>query len=82
MSTSTCEKCGSNRIIRDTPIADFSHGNIKKDLSVYIPKTDRILFNKMVKGELLAHICGSCGHVELTIANPSELWEAYTRSKS
>ncbi len=40
MSESKCKKCNSVKIIENTRITDFSHGNIEKNLSVYIQKTD------------------------------------------
>lgn len=63
-------------------IVDFGHGNAKNDLSVQIKTTDRIAFNTFEKGRLLAQICGSCGKVDLTVANPQNLWEAYLKNKN
>ena len=77
-----CTKCGSNKIISDARIVDYAHGNIKKNLSIYIQKTDNIFFNKFEQVELIAQICGSCGNVELTISNPDAIWEAHIKSKS
>jgi len=77
----TCNKCGSNKIIKEARVVDYGHGNVKKNLSVYIQKTDKVFFNKFEQGELIAQICGSCGDVKFTISNANALWEAYTKSK-
>ncbi|TXD52509.1 MULTISPECIES: hypothetical protein [unclassified Polaribacter] len=76
-----CLKCGSEKIIKNTTITDFSHGNIEKNLSVYIQKTDRAFFNKSVQGEINAQICGDCGNMDLKVKNPKELWKAYLKSQ-
>ena len=82
MEDISCQKCGSNKIIKNATIVDYAHGNAKKNLSIHIKTTDNILFNKFEKGTLKAKICGSCGQVELSVDNPHELWEAYLKNKS
>tara|TARA_B110000240_G_C13508215_1_gene457538 strand:+ start:3556 stop:3804 length:249 start_codon:yes stop_codon:yes gene_type:complete len=81
MNEIKCKICGSIKIIKNTTITDFSHGNIEKNLSIYIQKTDNAFFNKSVKGEIQAQICGDCGNMDLKVRNPKELWEAYLKSK-
>ena len=80
MSEIKCKKCDSNKIIQNAKIADFGHGNVENNLSIYIQDTDRVFFNKSVKGEILAQVCGNCGDLTLKIQNPNELWKAYTKS--
>lgn len=82
MKTETCSKCGSNKIIHNTKIVDFDHGNAKKDLSVQIKTTDNTFFNTFERGQLKADICGSCGHTELSVNKPHELWQAHLKAKS
>jgi len=81
MNETKCKKCDSVKIIRDSKITDFGHANIKKNLSIHIKETDSMFFNKSVKGEILADICGSCGNIDLKISNPKELWDAYLKGK-
>jgi len=81
MSELICRKCGSNKIMEGLSIVDYSHHNEKKELSVQIRTTDRVLLNKYTQGKFLANICGSCGHAELFVANPKDLWDAYLKSK-
>lgn len=72
-----CKKCGSNKLMKDLKITDFGHGNVKKNLSIYIPTTDRAFFNKFERGTINAQVCGSCGNMELSVSNFRELWEAF-----
>ena len=81
MSELICKNCGSNKIMERLSIVDNAHYNEKKELSVQIRTTDRAFMNKYEKGKFLANICGSCGHVELLVANPKDLWEAYLKHK-
>ena len=74
-----CSSCGSNKVINDTRIVDFGHGNSKNDLSVEIKKTDHMFFNKFERGPLNARICCSCGKVELSVDNGQQLWDAYLK---
>ena len=76
-----CSLCNSSKIMNNVSITDFGHGNVKKNLAVYIQKTDRAFFNTSIKGEIKAKICGDCGHIELKIGNPKELWDAYLKNK-
>ena len=76
-----CVKCGPTKVMKNIAIKEFGHSNIPHHLSVKVKKTDRILFNSYAKGKILANICGNCGHMELSVLNPKELWEAYSQKK-
>ena len=39
-----------------------------------------LIFKDRLYGELKADICGDCGHVELRVANPQELYLHYRKS--
>ena len=82
MEQVSCKKCGSNKLMKGLKITDFGHGNAKNDLAIYIPTTDRVLFNKFEKGTINAQVCGSCGDMELSVSNFRELWEVFNRKKS
>ena len=79
MKNKQCAKCDSNKIIDKVTITDMGHYNEKHSLSIQIKTTNRLLFNKSVKSELLASVCCNCGNVELSIDNPDELWDAYLK---
>lgn len=67
----TCKKCGSDKIIQGVNIIDYSHANIKRNLSLEIKKT------KSEKGEILSSICGNCGNLELYVVNYKKIWKIY-----
>ena len=59
----------------------LSHGNMPRNLSISIQKTDRTFFNKFEESDFLAQICCGYGDVQLTINDKEALWEAYKESK-
>lgn len=77
----TCTKCNSNKIIQGVKIIDYSHGNIKRNLSLEIDKTKKLFHKKSVNSEILTDICGNCGNVELNVINYEKLWEIYNDGK-
>ncbi len=38
-----------------------------------------LIFKDRLYGQLLADICGDCGHVELHVLNPKELYRHYRK---
>ena len=39
-----------------------------------------LIFKDRLYGELRANICGDCGHVELRVTNPRELYRHYRKA--
>lgn len=80
--TTDCDICGSDKIIPNVRVFDqgqYSDGKLK--LAVFgVP--DAILFKDRLFGEVKAHVCGDCGHIELRVANPRELYDKYQESLS
>jgi len=74
-----CPKCGSTRVIPNRPIRyKSSDGN----LSVYVDAVpDALIFKERLYRELLADICGDCGHVELAVPNPHDIYSHHLLSK-
>jgi uncharacterized OB-fold protein len=70
----TCPKCGSDKIIPDARLSD--QGFV--DASV-MQRPWAVFFRYPTTVEVMAAICGACGHIELQANNPELLWEAYTR---
>jgi hypothetical protein len=76
-----CAACGSTKIVPNLLVNDqgqYSSGQLQV---VFYTNPDAIFFKGGVYGELTANICGDCGHVQLHVANPSELYEYYLKSK-
>jgi hypothetical protein len=42
---------------------------------------DAFIFRDRVWSEVAASVCGECGHVELSVGNPRDLYEHYRRSQ-
>jgi len=77
---SNCPACGSDKIIPEVRIVDVCEGGLT-DLSVQIcGDPDALIFKDRFYGELKAIICGECGHTELKVTNPRELYKKYQES--
>lgn len=77
-----CPKCGSTKLIPDVRILDqgqYSDGSLKVavDGNPYA-----LVFKDRLYSRLTADVCGQCGHVELKVAEPGDLYEHYLQSKS
>jgi len=76
-----CVRCGSHKIVRNVRVLDqgeASDGNLKV---VIYGDPGALIFKDRLYGRLSADICGRCGHVELHVENPAELYEHYRRSR-
>jgi DNA-directed RNA polymerase subunit RPC12/RpoP len=72
-----CPKCGSSKIIPKARILDqgqHSDGDLKV---VIYGNPEALIFKNRLYGKLTADICGDCGHVELRVENPEELYDHY-----
>ena len=78
---SRCPKCDSEQVIPSVRIVDQSYLN-SFDLAVEVRgNPEALIFKDSHKGLLKAAICGSCGHVQLSVVNPKELWRVYRRAR-
>ena len=76
----SCLKCGSDKLMSNVRIVDHGYLDSKHDLSIEFDKNpDAFILKKPLKGTLLANVCGQCGHVDLSVGNPGELWELYQK---
>lgn len=78
--TDPCHKCGSRRVIPDVTIGDqgqYSDGNLKAHVE---GRPQAFLFRNVERAVLKGNICGECGHVELYVSDPKELFEHYLDS--
>jgi rRNA maturation endonuclease Nob1 len=79
---SRCPACGSQRIIPDVKVVD-KNGSVEDDLRVVFYKSPTsLIFKGRVYSEVRADVCGKCGHVELRIADPEKLYDAYLSARS
>ncbi|MBN2580065.1 MAG: zinc ribbon domain-containing protein [Pirellulales bacterium] len=78
-STLPCPRCGSSQIIPQVRMVDYMHPDGALCAVVY-GNPDAQLFKKGLMGQLAAEICRECGHVELRVENPKELYERYLQA--
>ena len=75
-----CARCGSTKMIRDVTVLDHgdSDGKLK---AVVVGNPDALIFKHRLYGEIRADICGMCGHIELRVANPRQLYRHYQKGR-
>ena len=78
---SECSRCGSTKIIPGLTIADQGEGSDGKVKAVTFGSPQALIFKDRLYGEIKADICGKCGHIELRVTNPRELYEHYQKSR-
>ena len=69
-------------MMRGVTIWDQGDASGGKLLVVIPGNPSAMIFKDRLYGELKADICGDCGHVELRVANPQELYRHYQKSSS
>jgi hypothetical protein len=74
-----CVKCQSEKLIPQARIIDKMGHGIRLGVKVY-ENPEALLFKGTHFGELLARICGDCGHVEIYVENPQDLYSTYSDS--
>jgi hypothetical protein len=79
-----CVRCGSEKIIADVSLEDhYGESGFRSnpvELKVH-GSPGAWVFKDTLSGYLKADVCGECGHVELRVTNPRELYEKYRKSK-
>jgi hypothetical protein len=77
---SVCPRCGSAKMMLGVTVYDQGQGS-QGTLSVVIcGDPSALIFKDRLYGELKADICGDCGHVELRVTNPRELYRHHRKS--
>jgi hypothetical protein len=77
-----CSQCGSVKLIPDARFRDqgeYSNGRLQ---IIVDGQPDAAVFKDSVFGDVVAEICGDCGHIELRAGNPGELYSHYVQSRS
>lgn len=84
MTARTCLRCGSDRIIPNVPMLDrFGFWDFEtKSQQVEVHGNPKAwLFKDTVAGQLVAFICGACGHTELKTQGFLKLYAKYQESQ-
>ena len=78
----TCPKCGSTRIMPEVRVFAQYSANPKSDLFVEAyERPDALIFKHAQRGTVKARVCADCGHTELFVTNPQELWAAHQKAQ-
>jgi hypothetical protein len=78
---SKCSQCGSSEIMYGITVEDQGQHCDGQLRVVVFGDPQALIFKNRLHGRLQADICGQCGHVELRVANPRELYRRYRRSR-
>jgi len=77
-----CPRCGSGKIIPNTPIRDRNEGS-NQSLSAFVDaEPNALIFKERQYSTLLGDICGECGHVELKAQDYRSLYRHYMQSRN
>jgi predicted nucleic-acid-binding Zn-ribbon protein len=78
-----CPDCGAKEIITGVNVEDKHNSFALREVELYVDqKPDAVLFKERIRSALNACVCGRCGHVELHVADPSALWDAYQAARN
>jgi hypothetical protein len=80
----TCLLCGSDKIIPNRPMIDhYGDWGMSSHAQKFNVdgKPNAWFFKESAQGELVADICGECGHVMLRVNNAHELYEKYQQAQ-
>lgn len=78
-SLKACPRCGSTKMMWGVTVCDQDQldGSLK---AVVFGDPSALVFKDRLYGTLKADICGDCGHVELKVSNPGELYRHYRKA--
>ena len=77
---SACLRCGSSKMMSGVTVQDQGEGSNRNLRVVVYGDPSALIFKDCLYGEVKANICGDCGHVELRVANPKELYRHYRKT--
>jgi len=75
-----CPRCGSPKLQRGVTVYDQGDNSDGRLKVVVFGNPGALIFKDRLYGEVKADICGRCGHVELWVTNPSELYRHFRKS--
>ena len=82
VNTSACLRCNSENIVQRVRVkVGVPYGpDIGGISAVIYENPDAMVFKQSHESSLYARICGECGHAELFVENPKELYEGFINS--
>jgi len=76
-----CIACGSSKIIPGLTVVDQGQHSDGKLYTVVYGDPDALIFKDKLHGEMVVDVCGSCGHAQLRVVNPGELYRHWRDSQ-
>jgi len=77
-----CVRCDSTKMILNASILDQGKYSDRRLYAIVEGAPEALIFKDCLYGRFRADICGDCGHVELNVENPAELYEHYLHSQT
>ncbi|MCG8652101.1 MAG: hypothetical protein MI861_19840 [Pirellulales bacterium] len=77
----TCAVCGSKKIIPNVRVNDYRQHRAGQLQLVVHGDPEAWLHKDSEFGTITAQVCGDCGHLELKVDNPRQLYDKYRKSK-
>ena len=78
MTNLNCPRCDSDKVMHDL----LMRVEMGLGINITVINKEAPVFQKTKTEALKASVCGECGNVELTVNNPKQLWEHYSRKKN
>jgi hypothetical protein len=72
----TCSKCSSEKVFRGSRV--YADGSLAGQVAVAVhADPGALFFGESEWGYLQADVCGDCGHVDFSVPNPTQLYQAW-----
>ena len=79
-SEKVCPRCQSSEIMHGVTVRDQGQGSGGTLQVVVYGNPSALVFKDRLQGELKSNICANCGHVDLYVTNPRELYRHHRES--
>jgi DNA-directed RNA polymerase subunit RPC12/RpoP len=76
-----CNNCGSIKIIPKVRVLDQGHYSDGVLSAAIDTKPEAVIFKGWIRTGIRADVCATCGHMDLFVDNPGELYKAYLRKQ-
>ena len=83
VNTSACPRCNSEKVVPRVRVkvgAPYG-GDIGGISAATYENPEAMVFRHSHESSLYARVCGECGHAELFVENPKELYEGFINSR-
>lgn len=79
----SCSRCGSQSVIPRSRVVERGEDGVRHDVQLEIQRRPNAMFFKRPERlNMLARVCGDCGHVELYADKPRTLYLAWLEAEA